>query len=281
MMHEIATQDAAFFAVPDPAHVLAVEIRKTRARLKALEGMHAAAMVLQKALVEPSARTMEFRAAALGKLVNKSADPAFVQELERLDFDQLCFLAKGYDVPGIGQRLQADCLQIFMLTHKAIVDEDARKFVTAGVKRAGGRFLEIFENARQKQSGDIAAAQHTPALCRSAYLAKATAEARPMTAMTLLPKTFVATLLHEEMIATMVKDKSWIWADYCSDVRQFVYANAFEWRVEVPRGVDPRTIKVLAEQGKGGVVHIDTIDVVVVKTEHYPEAETYPEYNVY
>ncbi|KAM3551042.1 hypothetical protein ARSEF4850_008062 [Beauveria asiatica] len=160
MMHEIATQDAAFFAVPDPAHVLAVEIRKTRARLKALEGMHAAAMVLQKALVEPSARTMEFRAAALGKLVNKSADPAFVQELERLDFDQLCFLAKGYDVPGIGQRLQADCLQIFMLTHKAIVDEDARNFVQVSLlseSHSGGAADDGNDIASKDFCSDIAA----------------------------------------------------------------------------------------------------------------------------
>ena len=94
-----------------------------------------------------------------------TADPAFVQELKRLDLDQLCFLAKGYDVPGIAQQLQANCLQIFMLTHKATVDEDARKFVTAGVKGVGGRFLEIFENARQKQSGDFALQRRTSLNC--------------------------------------------------------------------------------------------------------------------
>ncbi|TQW01454.1 hypothetical protein IF2G_11022 [Cordyceps javanica] len=147
----------------------------------------------------------------------------------------------------VGKRLRADCLQIFMLTHEAIVDDSARKFVTVGVNRAGGEFLEIFDKVREKQSVGTAAAGYTLALCRPAYLTKATMNAVPLTAMTLVSKAAAATHLHEEMIATMAKERSWAWPDYCSNATQFVYQDTFEWRFEVPRGVDPRTIKVLAE----------------------------------
>lgn len=274
MADEIDTQDATFFTGLDPAALLAVEIRKTEARLKSLKIMQAVAGAYQQTLHEPSIRAMVERAYRLGQRVNNAADSAFVKEVETLNFDQLCFLAKGYDASRIGLRLRADCLQVFMSTHGATVDKAARSFVATGAKRAGGRFHKIFEGAQEKHEAQqrcedrIAAARDMSDLCRAASLTKATSEMLPLATM-LIHKAAASALFHDDFIALMMRDKSWgdQTAIYCCNGKEHIYRNATEWRIDVPRGIDPRTMRIFREQGGRELVQYDTVDVVVVKCE--------------
>ncbi|TQV90250.1 hypothetical protein IF1G_11083 [Cordyceps javanica] len=268
MADEIDTQDATFFAALNGLEQLNVEMRKTEARLKALKIMHAVAAALQQTLHEQPIRPMVERACRLGQTFNSNANSAFAKEIECLSFDQLCFLAKGYDASRIGRRLRADCLQIFMLTHNASVDNAARKFVSTGAKRAGGRFFEIFEEKRV-QTTRIAAAEDITAICRTACLTKDTSNALRLSTIPMIEKTRLPGIFHADLLAMMEKDKSWgdETEENCSNIKHHIYKKAFEVRIDVPRGIDPRTIKIFKPQTECPVVQFDTIDVVVVKFE--------------
>ncbi|KAJ2969729.1 hypothetical protein NQ176_g8517 [Zarea fungicola] len=260
MVDKFTGHDASFFAAPDPTAVLAVEIQKAELRLKALKSMLSLSTTLQKTLNEIPRRSMIERAARLGKMVNDGSNPTAVQELKKMNFEQLCFLAKGYSTV-IESDIEAGCIQVFMCTHGATVDNAARQFVKTAATRAAGRFLEIFKDAERSQSDNTAATLHESALIAIATMAQ------PASTIPMLIKTDLPALFHQDIIDMMMKDKSWGWREGCCNIKLHVYTGGDyteEWRIEVPRGIDPRSFKVFAEQSGWGVARHDTVDVIVV-----------------